>query len=74
VPVNGRKAAIPRESVYETELTRIRIFVWSVTQLTTYGDNRRWMTQVFRTKRDYEPIVLELLATGEESFIKDTLI
>lgn len=78
VPVDGhRKTAVPRESVYDTELMRIltnwlRISGWSVTgQHTITVDGRHKYSDIVLRKRDNEPIVLELLATGEESFIKD---
>jgi hypothetical protein len=79
VPVDGhRKTAVPRESVYDTELMRIltnwlRISGWSVTsqQHTITDDGRHKYSDIVLRKRDNEPIVLELLATGEESFIKD---
>lgn len=72
VLVNGcRGAAVPRESVYGTELIRIltnwlHIFGWSVTD-----DGRNGHSAVVLRKRDNEPIVLELLATEEANFIKD---
>lgn len=75
VPVNGcRKTAVPRESVYDTELMRILtnwLYIsesgWSVT---ITDDERHKYSDIVLRKRDNEPIILELLATEEESFIK----
>jgi len=79
VPVNGhRKTAVPRESVYDTELMRIltnwlRISGWSVTdqQHTIIDNGRHKYSDIVLQKHDDEPIVLELLATEEGSLIKD---
>jgi len=78
VRVGGRfGASVPRESVYDTELMRI-LSSWLKTQAawtvtgqwhlrTTLGKHK--YTDVI-LKKENPPIVLELLATGDASFVK----
>ena len=77
--VGGRfGASVPRESVYDTELMRI-LSSWLKTQAawtvtgqwhlrTTFGKHK--YTDVILKKKENPPIVLELLATGDASFVK----
>jgi len=78
VYVNGSlRAQVPRESVYDTELTRIlciwlRTSGWSFTgQLHIITDDRRHKySDIVIQSPDDKPIVFELVATGEPSFLE----
>ena len=79
VRVGGRvHASVPRESVYDTELMRVlsswlkRQAAWMVTGQwhlrTTFGKHK--YTDIILQKNENPPIVLELLATEDASFVK----
>jgi hypothetical protein len=79
VKVCGRSNIhVPRESVYDTELIRIlsswlrERYGWTVTGQwhlrTQLGKNR--CTDIILQKDQGSPIILEVLATGDASFVK----
>jgi len=79
VRVRGRpKVHVPRESVYDTELMRILTnwlatrHGWTVTgqwHLQTMVGEHKY-SDIILKKSDAPPIVLEILATGDEDFVK----
>jgi hypothetical protein len=78
VKVGGlSQVPVPRESVYDTELMRILsnwllLHDWTVTGQwhlqTTHGKHK--YTDIVLQKDQHPPIVLELLATGDQSFVR----
>jgi hypothetical protein len=73
--------SVPRESVYDTELMRIlsnwlqKQYGWTVTGQwhlqTTLGEHK--YTDIVIKKDENLPIVLELLATGDTSFVRSQI-